>query len=139
MTDTGYYAIAKATMHGREHVVVIRPAKEGLILHTLYYVNELHKANATPAAKGQFSAKEIDLAKSLISSLAAPFQPEQFHDQYRENVEHLIERKQKGLRIAAVQQPRKPKVVDIVEALQRSLRESAKKTAAKKKTRKKAA
>lgn len=136
MSQTGFYAIAKVTMHGREHVAVIRPTPEGLVLHTLYYEDELHKTSAVRATKSQFSAKELDLAKSLIASLAAPFKPSQFHDQYRENVEHLIEQKQKGHKITTIKQPRKAKVVDIVEALQRSLQESFKKQPAKKKARK---
>ena len=138
MSQTGFCAIAKATMHGREHVVVVRPTPDGLVLHTLYYEDELHKTNAARGAKSQFSTKELDLAKSLIASLAAPFKLSQFHDQYRENVEHLIEQKQKGHKTTTIKQPRKAKVVDIVEALRRSLQESAKnkKQPAKKKTRK---
>jgi DNA end-binding protein Ku len=79
MAETKHYAIAKVTMHGREHVVVIRPTEEGMVMHTLYYENELHKVNASGrVTKTQFSAKEMQLAKSLISSLAAPFKPEAF-------------------------------------------------------------
>src|SRR5450755_1128712 len=99
MTETNYYAIAKATMHQREHVVVIRPGQEGLILHTLYYVDELHKSNVKESPKSKFTAKEMTLAKSLIESLAGPFKPAQYHDQYRENVERLIQQKQKGRKI----------------------------------------
>jgi DNA end-binding protein Ku len=138
MTDTKYYAVAKVTMHGREHIVVIRPTENGMVLHTLYYVNELHKANAKGRVpKSQYTAKEMQLAKSLISSLASPFKPEVYHDQYRENVERLIEQKEKGQKITAVKQPKVAPVVDILAALQQSLKESAK--AARKKTSKKRA
>ena len=136
MTDTKYYAVAKVSMHSREHVVVIRPTEDGMVLHTLYYVNELHQPNAAGrAAKSQFSAKEMQLAKSLISSLASPFKPEVYHDQYRENVERLIEQKGKGQKITAVKLPKVAPVVDILAALKRSLKENAK--AAPKKTSKK--
>jgi DNA end-binding protein Ku len=124
MTETKYYAIAKATMHGREHVVLIRPSEHGLILHTLYYVDELHKSNIKGAPKNKYSAKEMTLAKSLIESLAGPFKPEQYHDEYRQNVERLIEQKQKGRKITSVKQPAKAPVVDILEALQKSLKRS---------------
>jgi DNA end-binding protein Ku len=138
MTDTKHFAVAKVTMHGREHVAVIRPTDDGMVLHTLYYVNELHKANAAGRkAKSQFNAKEVQLAKSLISSLAAPFKPDVFHDQYRENVERLIEQKKKGQKITLVKQPKAAPVADILAALQQSLKESAK--AAPKKTTKKRA
>ena len=73
----------------------------------------------------KFSAKELELAKSLISHMAAPFKPAAFHDTYRENVERLIEQKQKGQKITAVKQPRKAPVIDLMEALKRSLKSTA--------------
>ena len=121
LADSKHHAIAKIAMHNREHVVLIRPDEGRLVLHTMYYSNELHEANKAEAPKTKFSAKELDLAKSLISHLSAPFKPAAFHDTYRENVERLIEQKQKGQKITAVKQPRKAPVVDLMEALKRSL------------------
>jgi DNA end-binding protein Ku len=135
MKQTGYYAVAKVTMHGREHVVIIRPGqtengKSGMILHTMYFVDELNSANAAmenaEKHEAKPAAKEMELAKRLIDSLASPFKPEQYHDQYRENVERMLEQKQNGRRIAAVKQPANRSVVNIMDALQRSLRESSK-------------
>jgi DNA end-binding protein Ku len=105
-------------------VVLIRPEEGGLVLHTLYYVDELHQANKTDMAKGKFSAKELELAKTLISRLSAPFRPPAFHDTYRENVQRLIEQKKKGQKVTAIAQPRKAPVVDLMEALKRSLKSS---------------
>ena len=122
LKDTKRDAIAKVTMHNREHVVLIRPMEESLLLHTLYYEDELHRANRAEVPKGKFTGKELEMAKSLISHLTAPFKPEQFHDTYRENVERLIEAKKKGRKIAAVKQPRQAPVVDLMEALKRSLK-----------------
>ncbi|HZU26179.1 MAG TPA: Ku protein [Bryobacteraceae bacterium] len=123
MSDTKMYAIAKVTMHGREHVVIIRPTGKGMVLHTMYYVDELRAANQSGGeAKGGFSAKEVDMAKKLIDTLAAPFKPAEYHDTYRENVEKLIEAKQKGRRLPTVKQPKPAPVVDMLEALQRSLK-----------------
>lgn len=122
LADTQYDAIAKVTMHNREHVVLIRAAKTGLMLHTLFYPNELRAANrpAIPSAK-KASGKEVALAKSLIQHLAGTFKPEEFHDAYRENVERLIDQKKKGKKITLVERPRKAPVVDLMEALKRSL------------------
>jgi DNA end-binding protein Ku len=117
-------AIAQLVMHNREHVVLIRPSEGTLVLHTLYYVNELHKANKASAPKDKFTAKELDMAKSLVAHLTAPFRPDQFHDTYRENVERMIEEKKKGRKITAVKQSRKAPVIDLMEALQRSLKMS---------------
>jgi DNA end-binding protein Ku len=148
MSDTKYYAIAKVSMHAREHIVVIRPTGDGMVLHTMYYVNELRKANqATGPANEKFNQKEMDLAKRLIETLASRFKPEEYHDQYRENIEHLIEQKLKGGKITPVKQPKVAPVVNILEALQRSLGQTSKaakgktaqsQSAAKKQTRKRA-
>jgi DNA end-binding protein Ku len=75
----------------------------------------------------------MDLAKTLIKTLAGPFKPEQFHDQYRENVEQLLKAKRDGKKtIASVKKPTARPVVNILEALQKSL-------AAAKKSKRKAA
>jgi DNA end-binding protein Ku len=122
LTETKRDAIAKVAMHNREHLVLIRAADDGLILHTLYYEDELHKANKTEAPKTKFSSKELQMAKSLIEHLTAQFKLDDFHDSYRENVERLIEEKKKGEKITTVKQPRKAPVIDIMEALKRSLK-----------------
>jgi DNA end-binding protein Ku len=122
LTETKRDAIAKVAMHNREHLVLIRAADDGLILHTLYYEDELHKANKTEAPKTKFSSKELQMAKSLVEHLTAQFKLDDFHDSYRENVERLIEEKKKGEKITTVKQPRKAPVIDIMEALKRSLK-----------------
>jgi DNA end-binding protein Ku len=83
-------------MYNREHVVIIRPAEGRLVLRTLYYSGELHQANKTEAPPAKFSAKELDLAKSLVNHMSAPFKPGAFHDTYRENVERMIEEKKRA-------------------------------------------
>lgn len=132
MKETKQYAVAKVAMHGREHVVIIRPIQTGLVLHTMYFADELQKSNAPsiPNAK-KASAKEIELAKTLIQKLAGPFRPEQYRDEYRENVERLLEQKQRGEKVTAIKQHKARPVVNIMEALQRSLKESQKATAPK--------
>jgi DNA end-binding protein Ku len=125
LAETRHDAIAKLAMHNREHVVLIRPSGDGLLLHTLYYAEELHQKNKGGAAATKFTAKELEMAKSLISHLTARFEPEQFHDSYRENVERLIEEKRKGHKVTAIKQPRKAPVIDLMEALKRSLKSVA--------------
>jgi DNA end-binding protein Ku len=122
LTETKQDAIAKIAMHNREHIVLIRPSDGGLVLHTLYYPDELHRANRGEAPKSTFTAKELELAKSLVKHLTMPFKPRDFKDAYRENVERLIEQKRKGQKITPVKQPRKAPVIDLMEALKRSLK-----------------
>lgn len=121
LQETKRDAIAKVAMHNREHVVLIRPADGGLVLHTLYYEDELHKGNKAEAPKTKFSGKELDMAKSLVQHLTAKFKLGEFHDTYRENVDRLIEEKKKGEKITTVKQPRKAPVIDLMEALKKSL------------------
>ena len=123
LSETKQDAIAKVAMHNREHVVLIRPSENGLVLHTLFYEEELHRANKTAPPKSSYAAKELDMAKSLVKQMSAAFKPKEFHDTYRENVERLIEEKQKGQKITTVKQPKKAPVMDIMEALKRSLQQ----------------
>jgi DNA end-binding protein Ku len=149
LTETKRDAIAKIAMHNREHVVLIRPAAGGLVLHTLYYEDELHAGNKSEAPKTKFSSKELDMAKSLVQHLTGKFKLSEFHDSYRENVERLIEEKKKGEKITTVKQRKKAPVIDLMEALKKSLQASSKKAnreeprpakgAAKKNSRKKKA
>ena len=132
LSETNQYAIAKLAMHNREHIVLIRPSGGSLLLHTLYYAEELNRSNKSEAPEAKYSAKELELAKSLIDHLAAPFDPEQFEDTYRENVEQLIQRKQKGQKITAMPKREKAPVIDLMEALKRSIAASPKSKPAKK-------
>jgi DNA end-binding protein Ku len=136
LKETEQSAIAKIAMHNREHVVLMRASEYGLVLHTLYYPDELHKGNRGEPPSVKYSVKELELAKSLVDQLKAAFKPQEFKDTYRENVEHLIAQKQKGRKVAAVKQPKKAPVIDLMEALRKSLKTSAaarKKAAAKRK------
>jgi len=123
LRQTKYSAIAKLSMHNREHVVLIRSGEDQLILHTLFYEDELHAANTqTVPANSSATKKELELAQALIRQLAGPFKPAQFHDTYRNNVEKLIEQKKKGEKVTTEPKPRKAPVIDLMEALKRSLK-----------------
>jgi DNA end-binding protein Ku len=131
LKDSGHDAIAKLSMHGREHVVLIRSGsganENSLLLHTLYYQNELHEASQQSIpAKVEATKKETELATQLIKQLAARFEAEKFHDTYRENVEKLIEQKQKGEHVAKQPKPKRAPVIDLMDALKKSLEGGAK-------------
>ena len=141
MQQTKYDALAKVAMHGREHIVILRPADHGIVLHTMYFVDELHKANEVKIpAPEKVDKREIDMAKKLIETLAAPFKPDEFHDEYKEHVEELIAKKQKGQKITPIRQPKLAPVIDLMQALQQSLAKTrgggspAKKSATAKRT-----
>ncbi len=125
LKETKYSALAKVSMHGREHVVLIRAADRSLVMHTLFYQDELHQANQPRvSAKANSTRKELDLATKLIHQLAGPFRPQEFHDTYRENVERLIEETKKGKKITTEPKPKRAPVIDLMEALKKSLKSS---------------
>lgn len=137
MADMGCGAIAKATMHLREHSVIIRPFQNGLILHTLYYPKEIHEAKGFGAISGQTVKKqELGLAEQFMKGLLKPFRPDQFRDEYAERVQQLIESKRKGKAGPAPEQaPHMAPVIDLMSALKKSLAgtgESAKPVRSKK-------
>lgn len=134
LKQTRQFAVAKLAMHNREHVVLIRPTDEGLLLHTLFYPTELQKRNRPDLPSVKFTKQELDLAKTLINHLTAPFKPEQFQDSYRENVERLIRQKDKGKEPSVVEHPRKAPVVDLIEALKESLKSAKPRKAARRKS-----
>jgi DNA end-binding protein Ku len=120
-------ALAKITIHQRERAVLIRPYEHGLILHTLYYPDEIHMERGYGKKDGkELSKQEIRLGEQFARDLLKPFHPEEFRDEYRARVEKLIESKQKGQ--AAPQQEKTKKlapVIDLMSALKESLAKRA--------------
>jgi DNA end-binding protein Ku len=121
LKQSGYYGVAKVAMHNREHVVIIRPSNKGLMLHTMYYNDEIRSSDAFRTDSSQIKDKELDLAKMLISSLEAEFEPQKYHDTYRENLKKMIEAKIEGKSVVETPQPHVAPVIDIMEALKKSL------------------
>lgn len=127
MRKAGYMALAKVAMHNREHIVIIRPGSSGMILHTMYYADEVRKVEEFRTDTSLIKDKELDLAKTLIDSLAAPFEPEKYKDAYRENLMELIKAKVEGREMVEAPEPEKvAPVVDIMEALKLSLAQAKK-------------
>jgi DNA end-binding protein Ku len=121
LRQSGFDALAKVTMHGREHVVILRPADRGIMLHTMYYADEVRDSAEFKPHKNLVNDKELRLAKTLVESLVGGFEPEKYKDTYRQNLQKLIEAKVKGKQIKPVPEPKAAKVIDIMEALQKSL------------------
>ena len=135
MQETGYGAIAKITMHQREHIVVVRPRAKGMTLHTMYYTNEIRQVAEYGRTDSGAAPKEQEkkLAAQLIESLAAKFEPEKYKDQYQESMRGLIEAKQQGQEVAEVHHPKLAPVIDLMEALKKSIAEKQQPAASSKK------
>ena len=124
MEESGYAAVAKVTMHQRENIVILRPRAHGLTLHTMYYANEIRPvAEYGHTDKVELKEQEKKLAEQLIESLAAPFKPEKYQDQYQSNLRALIAAKQKGQEVTEAAHPQMAPVIDLMEALKKSLAE----------------
>jgi DNA end-binding protein Ku len=121
MEESGYAAIAKLTMHQREHIVVIRPRANGLTLHTMFYSSEIRAAESLPTDQVELKDQEKKLAHQLIDSLAVPFQPQKYRDEYQDNVKAMIAAKLKGQEVTEVTQPHLAPVIDLMEALKKSI------------------
>jgi len=128
MAKTDRVALAKFVMRGKESLVLIRPAQGGLMLHTMYFADEVR--NFGEVDKGQ-SAKikegELELALRLIDELSnAEFTPEQYQDEYRLRVLDLVNLKVEGKEVtAAGPQVQRAQVIDLMEALKESLAKRA--------------
>ncbi len=132
MRKSGYSAIAKIAMHQREFTVVIRPHSDGLLLHTMFYPEEVREVpefrrDLNVAVKPQ----EVELAERLVEGLATDFDPEKYHDEYQGRLKQMIEAKREGQTVEETAPKKRAPVIDLMQALQKSLGELPRKPAAK--------
>jgi DNA end-binding protein Ku len=126
LRETKYYGIAKVAMHNREHIVILRPNGKGVVLHTMFYADEIRQVDEFSTDTSQVKEKELALAKMLIESLTAEFEPQKYQDTYRTNLQAMIQAKLEGQQVVATPTPHIAPVIDIMEALKRSLAEQKK-------------
>jgi DNA end-binding protein Ku len=124
MQETGYVAIAKLAMHNREYTAFLRPYEHGLMLHTMYYQNEIREAPAAIEDGDNQKVKEaeIKVAEQLIQALASKWDPTKYHDTFEENLKTLIKARLEGGDVTPVEKPKKPAAAtDLMAALRQSL------------------
>ena len=122
LEESEYVAIAKITMHNREYTVFLRPHEGGLMLHTMYYAEEVKKVEGFGAPDVELKEAEVKVAHQLIEALADEWDPEKYKDSFQENLKKLIETKLEGGEVAAVEKPKKlAPVIDLMAALKQSL------------------
>jgi DNA end-binding protein Ku len=128
LQETDYVAIAKLTMHNREYTVFLRPYNGGMMLHTMYYSDEVRQLENFGRPEVELKDAEVKVAHQLIEALAGKFEPEKYHDTFEENLKTLIKARLEGREITEVEKPRKPApVVDLMAALKESLAQLPKK------------
>ena len=126
LKESGYFALAKIAMHNREHIIVMRPGDKGIVSHTMYYQDEIRQVEEFRTDTSLVRDKELAMAKMLISSLEAEFEPQKYHDSYRDNLQKLIEAKIEGKKVVETPTEHVAPVIDIMEALKKSLAEKRK-------------
>ena len=125
MEETSQVGLARFTMRGKEHVVLIRNYQNGLMLHTMHYGDEVRSfSDIDHGANAQIKETEIQLAKKLISELIEKkFDPEKYKDGYRERVVEAAMQKMNGQEITeAPPEMQRGKVIDLMGALKESLK-----------------
>ena len=122
LKETKYYAVAKIAMHNREHVVIVRPGRAAAWCCTpCTYADEVRRTEEFRTDTSKVNEKEMKLAKMLVESLAAEFEPEKYHDTYRDNLRQMIEAKVEGHKVVETPEAHIAPVIDIMEALKKSL------------------
>lgn len=124
MQKSGRVALAKFVMRGKENLVLIRPAQDGLMLHTMYFSDEIRDfGEVEKGDDAKVKPGELDLAERLVKELSSDsFKPEQYADEYRGRVLEVVESKVEGREVTSLApQAQRTQVIDLMDALKQSL------------------
>jgi DNA end-binding protein Ku len=125
MTESGMAAIGKFVLWGKENLCLIRPHGDSLALETLFFAEDVRsRAEIEEAvAETEVQAPELELAQQVIQSLVGEFEPEDFENQYRGQLREMLEAKIAGQEIKRPEPAPETPVVDLMEALRRSVQQ----------------
>jgi DNA end-binding protein Ku len=123
-------ALAQFIMREKQYLCTIRPIGQGLILHTMHYADEVvtpEDAIPTAVGKTKSNAREVEAAEKLIDSLTDKLDLSRFHDEYREKLEEMIERRKHGqtMEVSEVEDRPVHRTTNLMDALRRSLKGTA--------------
>jgi DNA end-binding protein Ku len=124
MAQSGRVGIAEFVMRNRQYLAAVRADDNALVLTTLHFADEIRDVAETlgeAPPEAAFKGRELDLAKSLIEQMTVDWEPTQYRDTYRDRVEELVRAKAEGSEIAVSGEEPKAPVLDLMEALRRSV------------------
>jgi len=128
LRDAKKVGIAKVVLRNREHLAALRPHGDALVLDLMHYNDELVAQSEFefPPLKAEVPAGEMKVAKMLIDTMTAEFDPAKFEDTYRERLLQLVEARARGKHVpsAKAKAPAATNVVNLMDVLQRSIEES---------------
>jgi DNA end-binding protein Ku len=132
MKETGMAALGRMVIRGNENLVLIRPRGEALVLETLFLAEDVRSQAEIDEAVGETEVQEgeLQLARQLIDGLVGEFEPEELQSEYRQNLRALLEAKLKGEEIALPEPVPEAPVVDLMEALRKSVAATKSRSAA---------
>lgn len=117
--------LAKSIIGTKENLIIIRAKNHQMILNTLFFEDEI-KSNPNQEITEKVTQAELKLAKTLIQEMTAPFKPKQYKDEYHQKIKKAIEAKIAGKKIVAVKEKAQVPIVDLMEALKNSLKQTKK-------------
>ena len=128
LEETGKVGIAKVVIRNKQHLAAVRPYDGLLLLETMYYADEVRKPEALDVDLGttRLQKAEVDMAKSLVENLSAPFEPEKYDDTYRKELLDLIRAKAEGEPLPEPSTEQEGEVVDLMAALRESVERTKK-------------
>ena len=122
LEESRHVAVAKLAMHNRECTVFLRPYTGGLMLHTMYYQDEIREVENFGKSDVEIKEGELKVAHQLVQALAADWEPKKYYDTFETNVKELIKAHLEGKHVVGVEKPKKAApVVDLMDALKQSL------------------
>ncbi len=124
MEEAGVGAIGRFVRSGRESLCLVRPRGKGLVLETLYLVEDVYSQAEIDEAMEETKVKkaELDLARQIVDGLAAEFEPAELTSEYRRDLRELLEAKLRGEEITVPEPTEEPApAVDLIEALKASV------------------
>ena len=129
LLQSGKVGVAKVVIRPpREHLAAVRPVDGVLMLEVLHFPDELRNPKDLDIPQTETGKKELDMALTLVKSMAGKWEPKKYHDEYREALMKLIEEKIKagGKKLAPVKPGEKPApMIDLVSILQQSIAKAA--------------
>ncbi|GAB4074855.1 Ku protein [Barrientosiimonas marina] len=129
LEDSGKIGIAKIMIRSKEQLAVIRIYQNTLVVETIHYPDEVRDVKDVPnvPAESNNDAKELETAKLLVDELSAEFDPDKYHDTYREALMELIEAKKEGEEVTTAEDKAKPdNVTNLMDALEKSVERAQK-------------
>jgi DNA end-binding protein Ku len=122
LEDTQSIGLGRLTMHQRDYTVFLRAYQHGLLLHTMYFANEIRRVPEFGALQAvNLKQQEIKLTEQLIVTMMQPFKAAHYHDEFQDRLRKAVEAKRRGQTVEVPEAAKRAPVIDMMEALKKSL------------------